>query len=193
MCPTCGKEITGRNQKFCSATCYHQGQKKKLTTHRPRIEIPSICHECGRGFILHRKVSRWTKGLFCSVTCANKAQGKGRRNSTGDRAEIYEAKKKASCLFCTFSRFIEVAHIIPDEPLTWDNSLFVCPNHHRLFDYRLLSLQEVDMLPLKAKVAYLEKRTFDHTHHMKGLNHTPRHRPLQDKETGKFLRRHNEA
>ena len=187
-CPTCGKPFEGRNGKFCSAQCYHEGQKQKLTSHKPHSEYPCICNYCGKSFVLSRKPSQWTKGYYCSVDCANKAQGTNRRRSTrGDRVEIYKAKKGAKCPLCGFGRFIEACHIHREEPLTWDNNIFMCPNHHRLFDSHLLNSDEIEHLPENARKAYLAGETYDNLRHMRTIKRKPRQNVLQD-SSGKFAK-----
>lgn len=53
---------------------------------------------------------------------------------------------KHKCEICGFDRYLEACHIIPkrlgghDHPL---NRFFLCPNHHKLFDYGLLNNEEV--------------------------------------------------
>ena len=191
---TCGRLITGKkrpNPKFCSNPCYHKGQKLKLTSHKRRVSIIRNCLYCNRKFEIRRNLSETSKGLYCSLTCANKAQGLGRthRTSSGDRVAICKAKETSKCIICAFDRYIEIADIIPRSKgglMTWDNTLFMCPNHHRLFDYHLFTLEETKHLPDKARALYENGLT-----HPQKNEHFQRHKrvnPSKDKATGRFSR-----
>ena len=53
---------------------------------------------------------------------------------------------KQVCAICNFDRIVEFAHIIPacDGGLyTFDNTIPLCPNHHRLFDLGKLTENEI--------------------------------------------------
>jgi hypothetical protein len=53
------------------------------------------------------------------------------------------------CAICGFDRFIERAHIVPARfggPVAEFNILPLCPNHHRLFDHNLLTLEEFRLI-----------------------------------------------
>ena len=72
-CLQCGEPITNeRNRRFCSRQCY--------LTHRSRQPKPNqanfTCSYCGQSFTKYFPKCRQIPGyaLFCSVSCANKAQ-----------------------------------------------------------------------------------------------------------------------
>jgi len=53
------------------------------------------------------------------------------------------------CQICPFDRYIEKCHIVPRRLGGGDNSLnilWLCPNHHKLFDWGLLNTEEVSMI-----------------------------------------------
>lgn len=66
-CTWCGKELTGKQQRFCSRACSAASSK--------RLE-KRTCQECGMEF--QRRPSDMTsgshKGAFCSPACARKSQ-----------------------------------------------------------------------------------------------------------------------
>lgn len=60
------------------------------------------------------------------------------------------------CEICNFERYIEKCHIIPKflgGGKDIDNVVFLCPNHHKLFDYALLNNEE--LLAIEPKILKL--------------------------------------
>lgn len=57
-----------------------------------------------------------------------------------------------NCLVCGFDRALEIAHIIPacqGGDLSEQNTMGLCPNHHHLFDFKKLTLEEAEKLKEK--------------------------------------------
>ena len=155
-CPTCGEEFstTRSNQKFCSRQCYGWGQTLGLSSHKPRFSITRICQLCGKNFVRHRPPDQWNPAIYCSQNCANKAQGLQRViNRIDARGEEYKDIEKfreyEKCVICEYDRFVELCKIIPGMNggiYSWNNTIYLCPNHHRLFDNHLLLPDELAKL-----------------------------------------------
>lgn len=164
-CLTCGKDFTyrpftGRSGKFCSRECYHRGQKLGLTNHKPPTEHHFTCQQCSKEFIVkgRQKLDTYHSYKYCSRECYNTAQrtGKAKRREANARALI-RCKEGKTCAICGFFRFIETCHIVPASrkgEYTRENILYLCPNHHRLFDERMLNAEEVGKLPQTAQTVY---------------------------------------
>ena len=68
-------------------------------------------------------------------------------------------REESSCEICGFSRFVELAHIVPQKDggtFHSNNIAFLCPNHHRLHDSNQLSTQEVEKIEEKIRLAIVE-------------------------------------
>lgn len=66
-----------------------------------------------------------------------------------ERAAFAASCKTGCCEICGFSRFIELAHILPARfgfPAEPWNILELCPNHHRLFDRNILTADEFQII-----------------------------------------------
>ncbi len=145
--------------KFCSRGCYHEGQKKGITTHPKRIYVEFICKTCGERFERQKRgYGAGTKLVpqYCSVKCYNEMRG------TYYRAQSHKAKREREikfsiCEICGYKRFVEISHIVPNKDggsYEKYNILFLCPNHHRLFDRNLLTEQETGKIMSRTKLAY---------------------------------------
>lgn len=166
-CLVCNKEFwklpnqckDGRG-KFCSRECFHKGQSLNLTTHKPRTYITFTCQNCGIKFeVIKRPYNGKVRKSpqYCSRLCHHEAMrnrvSRSRVNETQRRREI----KDASCEICGFDRFIEVCHIIPavlGGGFEEENILYLCPNHHRLFDNQLILREEWGIISGKVKLAF---------------------------------------
>lgn len=166
-CKLCGKSVSKRESgEYCSKKCYGNAQKAGITRHKKVIKSKAKCKHCGSEFTLKRRKCGSYKGWFCSQSCSNLHQGAGRtkKHQGGDRRNVDRIKKLAraggielKCVVCGFDRAIDGAHLVPasrggrhDE----SNRIWLCPNHHRLFDERLLYESEVEKLPKKAQDVY---------------------------------------
>jgi predicted restriction endonuclease len=130
--------------------------------------------------------------LYCSIICSNRAQGLGRceRHLGAERRAITKAAETASCTICGFKRIIEIAHIIPANAgglFTWANTIFLCPNHHRLFDYHILNEEEVGRLPERAKNQYLSLNTYDGKNYQRRVQKKKTIIPKRSVSNGRFV------
>jgi 5-methylcytosine-specific restriction endonuclease McrA len=74
-------------------------------------------------------------------------------------------KLPKSCELCSYSRCLDIAHIIPVRlggKFALENCLSLCPNCHHLFDHNLLS--ENEQSKLKDIYASRSKRTSEEIH-----------------------------
>jgi len=75
------------------------------------------------------------------------------RVQTLEGSRRQEAK---TCEICGWDRFVELAHIVPAcKGGTYEkiNILFLCPNHHRLFDGDELTVEEWNKIKGRVKKA----------------------------------------
>lgn len=168
QCIVCGSIFKVRKDrentaKFCSRKCYHEGQTLKLTSHHPPHYAEFICRICGNSFQIKRKTLAPKRYIYCSQKCYNQAQKTGRsfRDKT-EQSEFARQRKSAVCALCGYKRFIETAHIIPacnNGKHRADNIMFLCPNHHRLFDSHKLNKRELAKLSDYAFKAYSLNKT----------------------------------
>lgn len=179
ICPVCKKEFVVRPchswRKFCSMKCYGEAQRLRLTNHpEKKVErIPIKCKQCGKNFQV--LPSRAKKRKFCSLECYYawrvghpthypkdvhvNLKYKGQRSN---QSTMLRKRNKTTCEICGFSRLVQTCHIVPmSKGGTYDNFniLFLCPNHHRLFDRRELSEDEYSKIADKVEYA---KQRFKH-------------------------------
>lgn len=134
---------------FCSTDCYHKGQKLGLTSHKPRELVPLTCDFCGESFqVIKRKRQRQR---YCGHKCYQEAFKVDHQDrSKKGYGKLEQMKQHQKCEICGFDRFVEICHIIPAVKggnQDGGNILFLCPNHHRLFDNNLLIQDEMEKLP----------------------------------------------
>ena len=144
------KPVKTRGQKCCSVRCYGLAQRAHLTPHPRAYRAVMICAWYCDEFVIRRRVSWTAPGKFCSRRCANLFQGwrRTRRRQGGIRRRIerlHRMRRRGDitlrCVICGFDRFVEWAHVIPASKggrYSAHNGLWLCPNHHRLFDRQLL-------------------------------------------------------
>lgn len=151
--------------RFCSPACYHKGQETGLTDHAGRTFIEFICKNCGKKFNVEKR-RYGTKSnpripKFCSRDCWIEWNRRPKKRCRGKRCRGKEwirqrEKKNSACIICGFNRFVEIAHIIPAiKGGGYDavNILYLCPNHHRLFDENLLFDEEFQLIKEKIQKA----------------------------------------
>jgi len=167
-CLNCEKELTSyrspsskNKPKFCGYKCYHEAQSKGLTSHKKTI-LKFNCENCNREFIVTNRRRR--KRKYCSIKCSNiaKRRGRNKRNKTHAMLMINKRKSK-SCYICNWSRFIETCHIVSaSKGGTYEdvNILYLCPNHHRLFDNNLLD--QIEFQKIEDKI--LKANKYFHIH-----------------------------
>lgn len=148
-CATCGDEfdvIKSRadDAQFCSTDCYHEGQKKGLTAHKERrVEyVEKTCKQCGEGYSMPPSRS---DREFCGQECYHEWSSSYQRDQNGKRAR-YRERENRECEICGFDRVVELAHIVPARlggDYSKNNILFLCANHHELFDSYSLTRDEL--------------------------------------------------
>lgn len=158
-CLTCGDEfsiVQSRvdEAKFCSRDCYHAGQKEGLTEHSDRrvdyVEIE--CTGCGKKVEKPPSRANRSERQFCSQQCYLDWSSSHQKDQHGRRQRLREKEDK-SCEVCGFERFIELSHIVASEDggtYHKNNILFLCPNHHRLFDHG--GIEEDELLEVQDKL-----------------------------------------
>jgi hypothetical protein len=84
----------------------------------------------------------------------------GHKNSSRPKL-AYKFKKNKVCEMCGFERALDAAHIVPHikgGTMEDSNLLALCPNHHRLFDTKKLTLEEAK------KISYKVNNYMDYVH-----------------------------
>ena len=104
------------------------------------------CFICSIAFTIREK--RYLN--YCSQRCFLRKwrRDNPERNKELDKraAKKYSQKsRKKSCMICGFNRAIDKAHIIPKSK-GGRKCIWLCPNHHRLFDRDKLSVEEHETL-----------------------------------------------
>jgi hypothetical protein len=92
---------------------------------------------------------------FCSQDCYLSWNEKHQQSQEGRRERMRE-KETAVCEICEYSRFVEMAHIVPRKDggtFHKNNIAFLCPNHHRLLDHRGIKMNELEKLEEKIRKA----------------------------------------
>ena len=166
-CLVCGKIFTvykraigRRRNQFCSLTCMGKAKTLGLIKRKTKGMIIKICVFCGKQFEIHNWKTNIQNRKYCSVPCARadrKGKPLGVKRLRNNQTELAKAKINQKCAICGFKRYIEIAHIIPasygGKP-EMGNILFLCPNHHRLFDIHKLRDNEIAKLTEFAKDIY---------------------------------------
>ena len=150
-CKTCGDsfdviESRADSAKFCSRECYHEGQRIGETSHsKRRVEYVKVeCVSCGDTIEKPPSRANRSERQFCDQNCYLEWNKSYQKKESGRRQRIRD-KESSDCEVCGFSRYVEMAHIIPaSDGGTYhkNNILFLCPNHHRLLDSGKMSGDE---------------------------------------------------
>lgn len=168
ICVVCNKEfektpgyLKHSPARYCSFVCAGKGRSLGLTKIKPAEILHLKCEECGKEYDKLRKLVGRLPRKYCSRECSSKARAKGiktRSNSIGAMQQrAHRRRKYHVCAICGFDRFVEGCHI---HALTNGgkqeeaNIIYLCPNHHRLFDNRLLKNNELKKLPALAFLKY---------------------------------------
>lgn len=89
VCQSCGKEYTGKNEKYCSRKCAHREQIKN-------VEIK--CERCGRTFLKPQYMAEKIK--FCSHACSVKARPKKTRKRCPTCGRLFTPKQGSKHCSC---------------------------------------------------------------------------------------------
>lgn len=145
-CKTCNKEFNvtpsrKNTAKCCSKNCANKWQSDR---HENKSKI-SICYNLAKDGKTIREISEITRFPAGTISSyLNKALF--RKYSSWGRFKILNLAEYKKCCICGFDRIVELAHIIPASkggPLSIENTLPLCPNHHHLFDNRKLTESEL--------------------------------------------------
>lgn len=156
-CRYCQGPIESRGPKrdttviFCSRSCYRSDERERNQS-AGTAPITKPCEECGESFTFYSSVR--PNGRYCSLKCKNKAHSKrmtGRRQHTYTRVSTFRKGVRYffydRCSLCGWDEApCDVAHILSrkdggsDE---LDNVTMLCPNHHRMYDCGLISMDQV--------------------------------------------------
>lgn len=168
ICEVCQKEfevtasaVRYRPARFCSQKCTGRATSLGLIK-RPFTILHLKCENCGKEYEIPRKnVGRLGKRKYCTWDCWLQVRQKGiktRSNSLiASRGCSRRRAKHESCQICGFSRFIEACYLRPISQggsLEKENRIYLCPNHHRLFDNHLLLPDELLKLPDNTALLY---------------------------------------
>lgn len=170
-CEVCGKKFevlpsAVKYRKTCSYTCTG---KRRAILWREKYWVTTKCEICGKEIHHHRRLSR----RFCSRKCAGKwltiyfAQ---KRKMTFDHFKKQKNRRRVwrktlkklsgiECELCGWKEApIDICHIVPVRDggkTVLDNVVFLCPNHHRMYDNGLIQREHL--------VALVQKRQRDTT------------------------------
>lgn len=165
-CVVCGKtweDYPSHSwRKYCSRECYAKAQRLRITARKTKKLGAFKCKFCGKEFQRYWNPEKDPKPMYCSRSCSGKAKKKHmvykrwRGKRTEKRKRLNE-RKNASCEVCGFKRLLDICHIVPAKKGgAYDriNILFLCPNHHYLFDRGKLTKEEFSKIADKVKEAY---------------------------------------
>ena len=160
-CPVCGKvfECAKSAKKiYCSRKCAGANRSK-------RGSIQLICPICGREFRVVKSSAHYRK--TCSYACLKEywKRIRGEKTTSAFRRAIrrqLEEKFGDRCIICGWDEtFNDVCHIIPKIKggrYQIENLVFLCPNHHRMYDQGLIQLEHLVAL---IQQRYLDRANFD--------------------------------
>jgi len=140
LCDYCGKRFyragsslnRGAKHIFCSMVCYRKWRGEKARERRAWVS----CDNCGKKILrLRTELERFDLHFCCNKCRCEFWKSRTRGRSTSRRRG---KRKEKSCAICGFNRYVEACHIVPRSVgglFEDDNVIYLCPNHHRLFDW----------------------------------------------------------
>ena len=157
-CEVCYKEFTvthsalkTRPCKYCSKACSDIGLKNKRKGEGKMLK----CVELAKQGLTIREISEKTGYPRGSVSSyLNKAKFRKIKGKSYCTISKKLKQKVGKCEICGFNRTLDAAHIIPARDggdLSESNTVILCPNHHRLFDTKKLTLEEAEKISYKIK------------------------------------------
>ncbi|NDD83955.1 HNH endonuclease [bacterium] len=144
--------------KYCSLNCRNEHYRVLANTNEINSKILELYKDkrtaAQIAIFLNLSNTRVRDGLI------SLGINTGHKNSSRPKL-AYKFKKNKVCEMCGFERALDAAHIIPHikgGTMEDDNLLALCPNHHRLFDNKKLTLEEAQ------KISYKVKNYMDYVH-----------------------------
>lgn len=155
-CFYCSKETI--NPKFCSRSCSVSYWNKKKAK---RKSTTKVCPKCGK--LKYEQSSlcqnciteeRWEKAKETEIKYyfRNNSPSRAKYNDirVWARKILRKSGRNRECEICGFNIYVEVCHkkeiyTFPENALmgevnSLDNLIYLCPNHHVMFDKRLLEV-----------------------------------------------------
>jgi len=162
ICKVCGKEFKVRpneanSRKTCSKECLSKWPRKP----RPKHWKTKNCEICGREFHFY-PTKRGDVHRFCSNKCRSAGFSRDRKQKRRAHFEKSFTKDRnfrrvlrrhlqefggQKCLICGWDEAsVDVCHITPRKEggeSTLRNVVFLCPNHHRMYDEGLIQREHL--------------------------------------------------
>lgn len=156
-CLQCGKDTD--NPKFCSKSCsvsyFNKRKPKRLSTRtkicpicgEPKGDQSKTCRNCNTN-------ARWELARRAKIKDYFRDKSPSRAKYTDirkwARKFIKESGREEKCEICGFDVYVEVCHrksissfsgdSLLDEVNSLDNLIYLCPNHHVMFDKGLINI-----------------------------------------------------
>src|SRR3989304_2582496 len=155
-----------QNLVFCNRECWREYRRqnpikptpqffeagRQMSAQAKRKPKTYICAQCGTEF---QRVTKWPEHdqSFCSRECAFKAASpwarwkKGRERSSPSARQSMKRRFIDCCAICGWAETsCDVHHIIQTNTggsNKFDNLIILCPNHHRLANKGLITIEEL--------------------------------------------------
>lgn len=157
ICPVCQSVVPEKahKTKFCSQTCAAIFNNKKYPKRKPNPPLCTCGNPKSRGAIKCQKCRNIeTEAFFASrslkeVSCQGNARIKYSQVRKHAIKVLCEEGRPKICQICGFDVVVEVHHIQPisdfqetdliSEINHPNNLLYLCPNHHAMFERNLLT------------------------------------------------------
>lgn len=132
------REVNRGNAHYCSLSCLasYKNENKSFNSNNVKAYI---CKKCGRDF----ESSSITFAKYCSSSCKQKDYRLNKKSGNPFDRALEKTIKEYPCEICSWAEASRDAHHIlsvsKGGKSLVDNLISLCPNHHRLADYNLLS------------------------------------------------------
>ena len=164
-CPRCGHEFTCNSKqldnKYCSRGCAKTGSARRFVVTLEMFEEAKRLHPGRANSYLAEKLG------CCKLTITNNLRRLGLEKQIGWNRLVRTEKTRhltltsdrkrlrgIGCLICGEKRKQETAHIVPRRDLgsaLEENTMPLCPSHHKFYDHGLLNESEIIALKEKAQ------------------------------------------
>ena len=147
VCQNCGIEFhiklsRIKSAKYCSRKCCDE-YRRKNSKYKDLIQL----REEGRTIRELAEYHNVHPGTISRILVSKKHRlGEGNSESSlRVRLKKVHLKESGKCIICGYKRYLELVHIkaAKDGGLyNLQNTVLMCPNHHRLYDAKLLNKKE---------------------------------------------------